>query len=338
MRGVAAEHRAEFFAGVQEHSQIKLRALERYLPPWSGKVGSQRGVERLWVVDGFAGPGVYESGEAGSPSIALRHAEERKEAGARYKVSCIFVEKRRAWYQRLRRVCSEHPGVERFPLQGDFWERIDNVVDLVGSDPALVFVDPFGLGDLKFEPLADLCNRLPKVDLMVNFASPAAKRLEKDHEALVSASVGGPGWAVDSITSTFCARLAERCRFLKPAVLPVLANVGRAELKYEIVLAARNRAAYELWSDEIARSQRGTLDGEDEAARQELIGDARELLRSLAPTTFARDSLIRDVQFQQCGEFHSRVLREAVKAMLAEGEWKKAQGPIGTARMWNVSP
>ncbi len=308
------------------------------MPPWSAKVGRLHGVERVWVVDGFAGPGTYDDGGLGSPSIALRHAEERREAEARYKVSCIFVEKRRAWFQRLRRVCAEHPGIESFPLQGDFWEQIDNVIALVDDDPSLVFVDPFGLGDLKFEPLVDLCDRLPNVDLMVNFASPVARRLEKDHEPLVSASVGGPGWTVDTITDTFCARLEERCRFLKPAVLPVLANVGSEELKYEIVLAARNRAAYELWSDEIARSQREVLDGDDDSAREEMIGEARELLRLHAPAAFARDQLIRDIQFHRCGDFHARVLRAAVKAMLDEKEWARGEGKVGTARMWKVSP
>ena len=337
VRRVAAEHRAEFFAGVQEHSQIKLRALERYLPPWSAKVGSQRGVNRVWVVDGFAGPGRYGSGQPGSPSITLRHAEERREAGARYKVSCIFVEKRAALFQRLRTVCSEYPEIETFPLKGDFWEQIEKVGDLVGDDPALVFLDPFGLKDLKFDLLAELCNRLPNVDLMLNFASPAARRLEKNNSELVSAAAGGDGWTTESLTQIFCDRLQAACRFLKPAVLPVVATIGGKRLKYEIVLAARDRAAYELWNDEIASSQRQILDGDDRSAKQELIDSAREMLRSFAPATFTRDELIKRVQFERCGQFHARVFRAAVKAMLDEGEWKRDSGPVGTARMWKVS-
>ena len=330
---MAAKHREEFFAGVQKHSQIKLRALERYLPPWSAKVGRLRGVERVWVVDGFAGPGTYDDGGLGSPSIALRHAKERRDEQAHYKVSCVFVEKRRALYQRLSRVCAEYPEIEKFPLSGDFWTRVDIVVELVGADPCLVFVDPFGLGDLKFEPLVDLCSRLRNVDLMINFASPVARRLEKDHEALVSSSVGGPGWTVETITETFCDRLEERCRFLKPAVLPVPARLGGDELKYEVVLAARDPAAYELWNDEIASSQRAILDGGDDSARQELIAEARELLRAVAPASFARDQLIKDIQLSRCGDLHARVLRAAVKAMLAEGEWIQDPGRVGTARI-----
>ncbi len=337
VRRVAAEHRAEFFAGVQEHSQIKLRALERYLPPWSAKVGSQRGVNRVWVVDGFAGPGTYGSGEPGSPAIALAHAEDRREALASYKVSCIFVEKQRALFRRLQRLRNQHPQIESFPLQGDFWAQVGKVAELIGDDPALVFVDPFGLGDLKFESLVELCSQLRNVDLLVNFASPVAKRLEKDHQDLVSASVGGPGWSVETITETFCDRLAKACRFLAPAVLPVVAEIPRQELKYEVVLAARDGAAYELWSDEIARSQGAILNGDDELAKEELIGAAQNLLRSFAPATFARDPLIKDIQYRECGQFHSRVLRAAVKAMLDAGEWVRGEGKIGTARMRKVS-
>ncbi len=173
---------------------------------------------------------------------------------------------------------------------------------------------------------------------MVNFASPVAKRLRANHQELVSEAVGTSEWTPDTITQVFCDGLARECGFLKPAVLPVVAELPRRELKYEIVLAARNRAAYELWNDEIARSQGPVLDGDDVSAREKLIGEARELLRSYAPAAFARDQLIRDIQFHRCGDFHARVLRAAVKAMLDEKEWARGEGKVGTARMWKVSP
>ena len=335
---MAGEHRDKFFAGVQEHSQIKLRALERYLAPWSAKVGSPPGVDRVWVVDGFAGPGVYDSGAPGSPRIVLEHAERiAEEVRSSYQVSGFFVEDNKERYRRLRAERHRYPGVEAVCADANFWSQVDRVVEFVADAPALVFVDPFGLKELKFEPLVELCNRLTKVDLMVNFASPAARRLQKEHPSIVSEAVGGPGWTVETLTQTFCERLARACDFLKPAVLPVVAKIPRQTLKYEIVLTARHPAAYELWSDEIASSQGQILEGDDKLARDELIADARGLLRSLAPTNFTRNRLINDTQVRECGQFHSRVLRAAVKAMLDEGEWARAEGKIGTARMWKVS-
>lgn len=330
---VAAEHRAEFFEGVQKHSQIKLRALERYLPPWAAKVGYPGGIERVWVVDGFAGPGTYGSGEAGSPRIVLEHAVKVAEEGRPYQVSSFFVESDKRRHRKLESERHKFPDVEALCVNASFWTQIDRVVDFIADAPALVFIDPFGLKDLDFASLVDLCNRLGKVDLMVNFASTAAPRLEKRHPEIISQAVGGAGWTLDSLTDTFCTRLAEACDFLRPAVLPVVTPGRLGKLKYEIVLAARNRAAYELWSDEISRSQREVLDGDDEAARIELLEAARAQLRSVARGTFTRDQLIKDIQFHRCGDFHSRVLRAAVKAMLDAGEWKKDPGPIGTARM-----
>ena len=334
---MSAEHRASFFDGVQEHSQIKLRALERYLPPWSAKVGSRRGVKRVWVVDGFAGPGVYESGEAGSPRIVLDYADRIHAEDRPYRVSAFFAEDDKRRHRALTSESNRHPQIEAICGSGNFWSLTDEVVQFVGSDPALVFVDPFGLGDLKFRALVDLCNRLPKVDLMVNFASPVAKRLQPNHQEIITEAVGNSDWTIESITEVFCEGLSRECGFLKPAVLPVMASLSRQALKYEIVLAARKRDAYELWSDEISSSQRDILDGEDQAEKQELLEKARGHLRFVVGETFTRDQLIKDIQFHQCGDFHSRVLRAAVKAMLVEGEWEQDPGSVRTARIRKVS-
>lgn len=334
--GVTAKHRADFFRGVQKHSQIKLRALERYLPPWSAKVGSPRGVQRVWVVDGFAGPGVYESGEAGSPRIVLEHALEIAQSDRSYKVAAFFAEKQEKWHRRLSDECNRYHLIEAIPARGDFWSQINQVIDFVGNDPALVFVDPFGLGDLKFDPLAELCNKLQKIDLIVNFASPVAKRLAKNNETLISESVGGTGWELGKITQKFCDRLVEVCSFLSPAVLPVAAQVrGARRLKYDLVLASRHPAAYGLWNDEIASVDGAILDGIDQAAKKELLDDAKNLLRStVQEKTFFRDKLIERICIQECGRFHTRVLRAAAKAMVDSGEWRRGDGKVGTARMW----
>ena len=334
---MATEHRVGFFEGVQKHSQIKLRALERYLPPWAAKVGSPPGVQRVWVVDGFAGQGLYDSGEVGSPLIFLEHAKRVAEEKRSYQVSGFFVEDNETRHQRLSAQLHRYPDVQAVCADANFWSQVDRVVDFVGDDPALVFVDPFGLKDLNFASLVELCNRLRKVDLMVNFASRAALRLEKKHPEIISQAVGGPGWTLDSLTETFCSRLAEACGFLAPAVLPVVAPGRLGKLKYEIVLAARHPAAYELWNDEIASGQRATLKGGDQLAKEQLVAEARVFLRSQAPSAFTRQRLLGEVIVRECGRFATPVLRAAVKAMLDAGEWEKDSGPVGTARIRKVS-
>ena len=147
---------------------------------------------------------------------------EGKQGGARYKVSCIFVEKRAAFVSASTTsygpCVANTPEIETFPLKGDFWEQIEKVGDLVGDDPALVFLDPFGLKDLKFDLLAELCNRLPNVDLMLNFASPAARRLEKNNSDWFQLLRAVPdGWTTESLTQIFCDRLQADAVFLSQA-------------------------------------------------------------------------------------------------------------------------
>jgi len=54
---------------IDPHTRAKHRILQRYLQAWLPIMSSRN--ERLVVVDGFAGPGVYKGGEPGSPIIAL---------------------------------------------------------------------------------------------------------------------------------------------------------------------------------------------------------------------------------------------------------------------------
>jgi three-Cys-motif partner protein len=54
---------------IDPHTRAKHRILERYLQAWLPIMSSRN--ERLVIVDGFAGPGIYKGGEPGSPIIEL---------------------------------------------------------------------------------------------------------------------------------------------------------------------------------------------------------------------------------------------------------------------------
>ncbi len=55
---------------IDPHTRAKHRILERYLQAWLPIMSSRN--ERLVIVDGFAGPGIYKGGEPGSPIIELK--------------------------------------------------------------------------------------------------------------------------------------------------------------------------------------------------------------------------------------------------------------------------
>jgi len=118
----------------------------------------------------------------------------------------------------------------------------------------------------------------------------------------------------------------------------VTAATGR--LKYELVMASRNSAAYELWNDEIATDDRVVLNGEDEDAKRGLLSEAKTILREAASgrPTFARDRLISELSVSHCGDVHSRAYLAAVKEFLESGEWSAGPGHVGTKLMRRSSP
>jgi len=325
---MASEHRQHFFEGVKDHSQIKLRAFQRYLKPWATMVGSPRNVHRVWIVDGFAGPGTYRNGDKGSPVLALELADELVQSTTSYKIACILVEKSRANFRQLQRLPHQFRAIEVFAEIGSFWDRTETILSQVRDEPVLLFIDPFGLGDLDFERLVGFCTRLSKVDLMVNLASPAAARLAPNHSALIDRAVGGAGWNVETITETFCRRLESRAGFLRAVPLPVTAAMG--ELKYVLVLAAKHRSAYRLWNDEIATSERDILNGGDQAEIGTMIRDAMAAVRDAysARRTSSREEIRNEFYVERCGEHHTRTINRAIDLLISSGDWTESDsGP-----------
>ena len=63
------------------HTGAKHEILRRYLGAWFAILGQSRGIDRLVIMDGFAGKGQYSGGEPGSPRIIFDRAVEVVEAG-----------------------------------------------------------------------------------------------------------------------------------------------------------------------------------------------------------------------------------------------------------------
>ena len=63
----------DFFDGKRSWSFIKDKVLEGYMAPYIAKVA--RIGQRIVLIDGYAGPGIFEDGKIGSPIIMCRAAE-----------------------------------------------------------------------------------------------------------------------------------------------------------------------------------------------------------------------------------------------------------------------
>jgi len=323
---MSGRYQKNFFDIVKPQSEIKLRVYRAYLEPWSAKVGSvSRG--RIWVVDGFAGPGRYSSGEPGSPELAMQRAQEiSANPKNAFKLQCLFGDARKTATDSLYRLAGRYKEASPMIIEGNFWDRTDDVLALIKDEPALVFVDPFGLVGLDFDKLKRIISRRGRVDLIVNFRSPAAPRLAAKHAAEISRAVGTDEWTLDSLSQTFRTNLEKAGRFLPPASLAIRTRFGGA-LKSEMILASRNPAAYELWNDQIVREveRLAAEAGEDAPLRDEDIQEVQTRLLTWGSTQLAwhRKDAIGWHVVQFCGEAHTGTIKRACDVLRKNGSWEQ---------------
>ena len=141
------------------HTLAKHKILDRYLKAWMAILSSRANLvqdsKRILYIDGFAGPGIYEGRQPGSPIIALRAALEHDRQFP-VPVRFLFVEYDKDRYEslqqevdKLRPRFSTSKNVEDAVIKhGDCTSVLTPIVDKpIGKGkfgPAMVFLDQFG--------------------------------------------------------------------------------------------------------------------------------------------------------------------------------------------------
>jgi three-Cys-motif partner protein len=312
----------KFFNQATPQSSTKLRIFRAYLQPWAAKLGSKPRNARLVVVDGFAGRGRYLDGSPGSPEIAMQLARAAVSDARSYRVQCMFGESRQRNQSVLREIIGLYPEASAPLIEDDFWERIDDVQAFVALDPALIFIDPFGLAGLRFDRLVKLVDGMGRnVDLIVNLRTPAAPRLAAELRLKVTQAVGSDDWSVDTVSEVFRRNLAAACNFLPPAPLQIRERLN-GRLHTELVLAARAPAAYELWNDEIVkeveRLDASNALGDSERTRDINLGLVAARLHEWSQTqvTWRRQDAVDWYVVRHCGDAHSGTIRRAHESLV----------------------
>lgn len=163
-----------FFAERRPAAGVKHAILGEYLSVFVGKTGSQSEGGRVAYVDGFAGPGVYDDEAPGSPLVAA--SVGRLLSGSR-DLRGFFVEEKRAHAQALREALKAD-GRDDWQV----WDRraedaLPAILDQVGSDPLLVFLDPHGLA-VPFDMLVDqIMARSETTEVLLYFTQTGIARL-----------------------------------------------------------------------------------------------------------------------------------------------------------------
>ncbi|HEY3544141.1 MAG TPA: three-Cys-motif partner protein TcmP [Gaiellaceae bacterium] len=170
----------DFFHDPMWASLAKIAILRNYLTPFAYKLGSKP-PGRVWLVDGFAGAGCYEPDENGksqdgSPLASAKVARDLEIKGARQQLRTINVESDRDTFVRLignlapyQHLCLNIPKT--------FEDALDEILKTIRNDPALFFLDPFGVNGIEMDLLDRIRERAGKTELLIHFSDRSVLRM-----------------------------------------------------------------------------------------------------------------------------------------------------------------
>jgi three-Cys-motif partner protein len=150
---------------MEPHTAAKHLILRRYLDAWFPILGKHH--DTINYIDGFAGPGEYETGEDGSPIIALKSALQHAERGtlrSAVRINFVFIEADPEFLSHLRQriEAMQLPPTFRVHTSGrTFEEEIQSMLSCYGPGagvpaPTFAFVDPFGFKGIPFDAISKL--------------------------------------------------------------------------------------------------------------------------------------------------------------------------------------
>ncbi|MBO4248395.1 three-Cys-motif partner protein TcmP [Halomicrobium sp. IBSBa] len=189
-------------------TEMKHRILSLYLNPWIKKVSTVE--SELLFVDGFAGPGRYPDGSRGSPLIAMDMAD--KMLSGTYGIDerlnsfdCIFVEYNPENFDKLQKSVREKEKkiddrINPKCIPGKFEKWATAFIDnhrYKSPPPSLIFIDPFGYGNIPFELISDLYQlRDQSLELLITFMAGKMAQWMGDpsHQKAITAALGTNEW------------------------------------------------------------------------------------------------------------------------------------------------
>jgi len=186
---------------LEEHTKVKHQILEKYIRTWIQKLSSTN--KRLGYFDCFAGRGVYNSGEPGSPIIVMKSAQEKiNQLGNLKKFVCVFIENNKENHEALKNevlICkNDCPDVDCHVILGDFETIITDFLDEYKNKfmiPILYFIDPFGWKGISFEVIDRILTHRFSEILFVLMTYEIARWCESPlHEDSLTMLYGGKEW------------------------------------------------------------------------------------------------------------------------------------------------
>ena len=191
----------DYYRG-REQTYLKHFFLERYLERVAYVIGWSH--PRFVYVDGFSGPWKSddEAFEDTSFVIAINKLRQVRagleKAGRNPEIRCLFVEKDPKAFYQLRRATESTSDIAVEALQGEFEQRIPDILRYVGSSFSLVFIDPTGWTGFGLRRIMPILQHRPG-EVLINFMFDHINRFLRDRRSEIAESFdelfGGPGWA-----------------------------------------------------------------------------------------------------------------------------------------------
>lgn len=279
-----------FFEEQSETSRRKVEVYSKYLTPLAYKILSRR-YKRLWIVDAYAGAGAYDPDSngkraEGSPLAAANIARQYNVNMAKVgkEIRLINVESDPNRFTRLEQTLMGFgPDVSNLP--GRFQDHLDGILKTVGGDPALFFIDPFGMEGADIRIIDRILERRSKTvtELLINFShrgfqrmagnldanatAPQAKAAAKTKVERLDAILGTPFWQgswrnpnlsgqekLDQVADLYAAQL--RARGIEHVHGIQMRDAWDAATSYRLIFATKSAHGVYVMSDIVAAYER----------------------------------------------------------------------------------
>lgn len=263
----------------REQTYVKHRVLKLYLDSWAQKLASRarRHAISLWYIDCFAGP--WNAAESNYRNTSICIALEALNAAATtwglegfsIDVHAVFVEKDLAAFAELQGLLPGVKGrVEVHPLPGEFGAHVSTIQELIGTDPAFLFVDPKGWKGAAMRYIAPLAKR-PGRDVMINVMFDHINRFKDAQLTFIQAQMQDffghplpPQLSEEALMQCYRDQLKSTCglEFAADLIVP---HPTQARTKFRLVVGGHDKAVIQLFRE----VERKVVMTETEEIRQE---------------------------------------------------------------------
>ncbi len=163
MRAVAKKNN-DFFKVKKEWSKVKDELLACYLKPYLQKILYTH--KKIVYVDCFAGKGVFEDGEKGSPLIALEVMQEclGQTRVNSWQIEPYFIDLNYA--KDLEQNLCGYAGVHIIP--GRYEDNIQRILQEKQNCNVFLYIDPYGIKALDYELLSGFSTGFNTIEMLIN--------------------------------------------------------------------------------------------------------------------------------------------------------------------------